>query len=154
MINHLCMVRNVFGYCSCSLIRLHAQACPTMMKRLPSSYSLMPRSHTLNLLHSTVPHPFIPPSYPSLPPIFLNLPTPPPPPSIPPHPPPPFPSPTQILWMLKGLDIFGNSPASLKKCVDCVCPNCSRTLGAQKFAPHLEKCMGMGRNSSRLANRK
>jgi len=55
---------------------------------------------------------------------------------------------------VKGLDIFGNSPASLKKCVDCVCPNCNRTLGAQKFAPHLEKCMGMGRNSSRLANRK
>ena len=54
----------------------------------------------------------------------------------------------------KGLDIFGNDPQSLKKNVDCTCPNCGRTLGAQKFAPHLEKCMGMGRNSSRLANKK
>lgn len=54
----------------------------------------------------------------------------------------------------KGLDIFGNVPQTQKKTVDCVCPNCSRTLGASKFAPHLEKCMGMGRNSSRLATKK
>lgn len=55
---------------------------------------------------------------------------------------------------VKGLDIFGNAPNAMKKPVDCVCPNCSRMLGAQKFAPHLEKCMGMGRNSSRLATKK
>ena len=52
---------------------------------------------------------------------------------------------------VKGLDIFGNAPFAVKKSVDCICPNCLRTLGAQKFAPHLEKCMGMGRNSTRLA---
>ena len=52
---------------------------------------------------------------------------------------------------VKGLDIFGSSPQAIKKNIDCICPNCHRTLGAQKFAPHLEKCMGMGRNSSRLA---
>jgi len=52
---------------------------------------------------------------------------------------------------VKGLDIFGNAPFSVKKSVDCTCPNCNRFLGAQKFAPHLEKCMGMGRNSTRLA---
>lgn len=52
---------------------------------------------------------------------------------------------------VKGLDIFGNSPLCIKKNIDCKCPNCSRTLGAQKFAPHLEKCMGMGRISVRLA---
>lgn len=55
---------------------------------------------------------------------------------------------------MKGYDIFGNTPQSLQKNVDCQCPNCDRTLGATKFAPHLEKCMGMGRNSSRIANRK
>lgn len=55
---------------------------------------------------------------------------------------------------VKGYDIFGNTPQSLQKNLDCQCPNCERTLGATKFAPHLEKCMGMGRNSSRIANRK
>ncbi len=55
---------------------------------------------------------------------------------------------------VKGLDIFGNAPQTMKKNEECVCPNCSRLLGAQKFAPHLEKCMGMGRNSSRLASKK
>ncbi|CAI8054707.1 Ataxin-7-like protein 3, partial [Geodia barretti] len=55
---------------------------------------------------------------------------------------------------MKGYDIFGNTQQSLQKNVDCQCPNCDRTLGATKFAPHLEKCMGMGRNSTRLANRK
>ena len=35
-----------------------------------------------------------------------------------------------------------------------VCPNCQRNLAASRFAPHLEKCMGMGRNSSRLASRR
>ncbi|XP_070545831.1 ataxin-7-like protein 3 [Ptychodera flava] len=51
-----------------------------------------------------------------------------------------------------GLDVFGQVP--LKKTLDCVCPNCNRTLSASRFAPHLEKCMGMGRNSSRIANRR
>ena len=39
------------------------------------------------------------------------------------------------------------------KC-ECVCPNCDRNLAATRFAPHLEKCMGMGRNSSRVASRR
>ena len=60
----------------------------------------------------------------------------------------------QPIMDVKGLDIFGNAPQTMKKNEECLCPNCSRTLGAQKFAPHLEKCMGMGRNSSRLANKK
>ena len=63
--------------------------------------------------------------------------------------PPPPPLPIEIVDV-NGLDIFGNPPQA-KKNVECVCPACERTLGAQKFAPHLEKCMGMGRNSSRLA---
>ncbi len=37
---------------------------------------------------------------------------------------------------------------------ECACPNCGRNLAATRFAPHLEKCMGMGRNSSRVASRR
>jgi len=52
----------------------------------------------------------------------------------------------------KGLDIFGEVP--MKKQHECVCPNCQRNLAASRFAPHLEKCMGMGRNSSRIASKR
>ena len=58
------------------------------------------------------------------------------------------------------LDVFGQAvtttsgvPALKKQC-ECVCPNCQRNLAASRFAPHLEKCMGMGRNSSRIASRR
>ncbi|CAH1774444.1 unnamed protein product [Owenia fusiformis] len=51
-----------------------------------------------------------------------------------------------------GLDVFGQLPQ--KKQLECICPNCSRNLAASRFAPHLEKCMGMGRNSSRIASRR
>ena len=51
-----------------------------------------------------------------------------------------------------GVDVFGNFPA--KKQLECTCPNCQRNLAASRFAPHLEKCMGMGRNSSRIASRR
>lgn len=51
-----------------------------------------------------------------------------------------------------GLDVFGQLPA--KKQYECICPNCDRNLAASRFAPHLEKCMGMGRNSSRIASRR
>ena len=44
--------------------------------------------------------------------------------------------------------------AGSKKPAECVCPNCQRNMAASRFAPHLEKCMGMGRNSSRLASRR
>ena len=53
----------------------------------------------------------------------------------------------------RGLDIFGQVPIKVKQ-VECVCPNCSRNLAASRFAPHLEKCMGMGRTSSRVASRR
>jgi len=53
---------------------------------------------------------------------------------------------------IRGLDVFGQVP--MKKQFDCVCPNCQRNLAASRFAPHLEKCMGMGRNSSRIASRR
>ncbi|KAJ7369739.1 Ataxin-7-like protein 3 [Desmophyllum pertusum] len=51
-----------------------------------------------------------------------------------------------------GLDVFGQVP--LKKQVECICPSCQRNMAANRFAPHLEKCLGMGRNSSRLASRR
>lgn len=59
-----------------------------------------------------------------------------------------------------GVDIYGQvvqtmmGVPALKKQPECVCPNCQRNLAASRFAPHLEKCMGMGRNSSRLASRR
>ncbi|ODM94228.1 SAGA-associated factor 11 [Orchesella cincta] len=52
-----------------------------------------------------------------------------------------------------GADIFGNV-LSKKYNFECECPKCHRTLAASRFAPHLEKCMGMGRNSSRIASRR
>ncbi|ESO96567.1 hypothetical protein LOTGIDRAFT_115671 [Lottia gigantea] len=51
-----------------------------------------------------------------------------------------------------GYDVFGQPPQ--KKQLECICPNCQRNLAAARFAPHLEKCMGMGRNSSRIASRR
>eukprot|EP00794_Sanderia_malayensis_P003415 gene3415-3906_t len=51
-----------------------------------------------------------------------------------------------------GVDVFGQPP--MKKSLDCSCPNCQRCMAANRFAPHLEKCMGMGRNSSRIASRR
>ena len=55
----------------------------------------------------------------------------------------------------KGVDVFGESSAlAMKKQYECTCPHCDRTLAASRFAPHLEKCMGMGRNSSRIASKR
>jgi len=57
-------------------------------------------------------------------------------------------------------DVFGQvittmvGVPALKKQPECRCPQCDRNLAASRFAPHLEKCMGMGRNSSRLASRR
>lgn len=52
-----------------------------------------------------------------------------------------------------GLDVFGQ-PLSKKKQYNCICPNCNRNLAASRLAPHLEKCMGMGRLSARAATNK
>ncbi|XP_002125859.2 SAGA-associated factor 11 homolog [Ciona intestinalis] len=54
----------------------------------------------------------------------------------------------------KGMDIFGQPISGSKKTVECQCPNCNRNMAASRFAPHLEKCMGMGRNSSRIASQR
>jgi hypothetical protein len=52
-------------------------------------------------------------------------------------------------------DIFtiNNSRNNLSK-YECKCPNCNRAIAAIRFAPHLEKCMGLGRSSSRMATRR
>uniref|UniRef100_A0A3B3Z016 Ataxin-7-like protein 3 n=1 Tax=Poecilia mexicana TaxID=48701 RepID=A0A3B3Z016_9TELE len=52
-----------------------------------------------------------------------------------------------------GVDIFGQVFNQWKN-KECECPNCKRFIAASRFAPHLEKCLGMGRNSSRIANRR
>nr|CAD7433540.1 unnamed protein product [Timema monikensis] len=51
------------------------------------------------------------------------------------------------------MDIFSQQ-APPKKTLECVCPSCKHSLAASRFAPHLAKCMGMGRNSSRIASRR
>lgn len=52
-----------------------------------------------------------------------------------------------------GLDVFGQPLTKTKKQYNCTCPNCHRNLAAARLAPHLEKCMGMGRMPSRAAKR-
>ncbi|GMR48177.1 hypothetical protein PMAYCL1PPCAC_18372, partial [Pristionchus mayeri] len=42
----------------------------------------------------------------------------------------------------------------VRKQYDVVCPECKRSIAAVRFAPHLDKCIGMGRNSSRVARQK
>lgn len=49
-------------------------------------------------------------------------------------------------------DVFGMSKT--RKPMDFNCPNCDRLVAAIRFAPHLEKCMGMGRKTSRTASRR
>lgn len=41
-----------------------------------------------------------------------------------------------------------------RKTGKCTCPNCDNVVTANRFATHLEKCLGMGRNSSRLASQR
>lgn len=52
----------------------------------------------------------------------------------------------------KDIDIFAQH--NMKKTQECMCPNCERPVAASRFAPHLEKCMGMGRTRSRNASRR
>lgn len=51
-------------------------------------------------------------------------------------------------------EMLSSAAINSKKPAECICPNCQRNMAASRFAPHLEKCMGMGRNSSRLASRR
>lgn len=51
------------------------------------------------------------------------------------------------------IDVFGNvvPPIALDQ---VACPSCGRKVAAGRFAPHLEKCMGRGRQASRQANKR
>lgn len=52
-----------------------------------------------------------------------------------------------------GLDVFGQYHPPIA--TDQVsCSNCGRKLGAGRYAPHLEKCLGKGRAAGRLAIRR
>lgn len=52
------------------------------------------------------------------------------------------------------LDVFGQPLVRPKKQLNCTCPQCGRNIAAARLAPHLEKCMGMGRLSARAASNK
>lgn len=74
---------------------------------------------------------------------------PPPLPAPSPHPPPLAPQPGA-----RGpTDAFGQShpPSALEQ---ITCMRCGRKVAAGRFAPHLEKCLGGGRQSSRHATRR
>lgn len=45
--------------------------------------------------------------------------------------------------------IPSTSTASNSSMITVECPCCKKVLAATRFAPHLEKCMGMGRQSAR-----
>ncbi|KAI7879171.1 hypothetical protein K492DRAFT_238062 [Lichtheimia hyalospora FSU 10163] len=53
-----------------------------------------------------------------------------------------------------GCDVFGNSYAA-NNLPSYECVNCHKMIAAGRYAPHLEKCLGLaGRQSSRVANRR
>ncbi|KAH6561708.1 hypothetical protein BASA62_009647 [Batrachochytrium salamandrivorans] len=52
-----------------------------------------------------------------------------------------------------GLDIFGTNPSQTNG-ERYECSNCQHWFPSVRFAPHLEKCLGLGRTSSRVASRK
>jgi len=55
-----------------------------------------------------------------------------------------------------GLDVFGQTKTELQKqsSETFQCVNCQRSVMSTRFAPHLEKCMGLGRFSSRIASKR
>jgi hypothetical protein len=42
----------------------------------------------------------------------------------------------------------------IRKQIECECYSCHRVIAAARLAPHLEKCIGLGRNSSRVARKR
>jgi SAGA-associated factor 11 len=53
-----------------------------------------------------------------------------------------------------GCDVFGVSVDAQHGSESVRCPHCGRAVQAARFAPHLEKCMGMGRSSARVAKQR
>jgi hypothetical protein len=67
------------------------------------------------------------------------------------------PTPTLLGVQMAGskgaVDMFGNHIPAIA--LDQVaCPICRRHVASGRFAPHLEKCMGKGRQASRAAARR
>jgi len=59
---------------------------------------------------------------------------------------------TYEITVKPGYDVFGyvtQGKGTPKIGQECKCPQCHRSIAATRFAPHLEKCMGMGRAASR-----
>lgn len=53
-----------------------------------------------------------------------------------------------------GCDVYGNTYAA-NNLPSYECVNCHKMIAAGRYAPHLEKCLGLaGRQSSRVANRR
>ncbi|ORZ11119.1 hypothetical protein BCR42DRAFT_421612 [Absidia repens] len=53
-----------------------------------------------------------------------------------------------------GLDVFGNR-FNTNNLPSYECVNCNKTISSSRYAPHLEKCLGLaGRHSSRVASRR
>ncbi|CAO1429625.1 unnamed protein product [Diamesa serratosioi] len=50
--------------------------------------------------------------------------------------------------------IFFQIPTACQQDQTVKCPICQQFVSAKRFAPHLERCMGMGRNSSRIASQR
>ncbi|KAJ1967824.1 Ataxin-7-like protein 3 [Dispira parvispora] len=42
-----------------------------------------------------------------------------------------------------GLDVFGNDPSKVPSSESYVCTSCQRNYPAARYAPHLEKCLGL-----------
>ncbi|KAI9209849.1 uncharacterized protein BJ171DRAFT_8659 [Polychytrium aggregatum] len=51
-----------------------------------------------------------------------------------------------------GLDIYGNASNQVAT-EKCECPSCFTSFPPARFAPHLEKCLGLGRGSTRNSRR-
>ena len=47
------------------------------------------------------------------------------------------------------LDLMNTGTNTSNGMLTVECPCCKKVLAATRFAPHLEKCMGMGRQSAR-----
>jgi hypothetical protein len=60
----------------------------------------------------------------------------------------------QVLVKRPGYDVWGKSyTVNNLPSYDCV--NCQKTIASTRYAPHLEKCLGLsGRQSSRVASRR
>lgn len=54
----------------------------------------------------------------------------------------------------QGLDIFGNNAALQLPTERYDCPSCHQSLPSIRYAPHLEKCLGMGRTAARASSRR